>query len=157
MNDIEIIDNLLNIEEVDKISSIMYGIDFPWYLNRVVTTQNYIQFVHIFYNDKINSSLYHILMPIIKKLNFKNLIRIKANFLHRTDNIIEHGYHIDYENCVTAIFYLNSNNGKTVFQNGAEVESVKNRLVIFDSNLYHSGTTCTDQQFRCVINFNYSK
>ena len=31
----------------------------------------------------------------------------------------------------------------------------KNKIVIFDSNIYHRGTKSTDQDFRYIINFNY--
>jgi len=63
--------------------------------------------------------------------------------------------HVDYNDVTTAIFYINTNNGWTNFKNGDKVESVENRLVIFDSNLEHEGVTCTDEIRRLVINFNY--
>ena len=55
----------------------------------------------------------------------------------------------------TAIYYLNTNNGFTKFENGDKVNSVANRMVIFDSNLKHTGTSCTDAHARMLINFNY--
>ena len=65
--------------------------------------------------------------------------------------------HVDFDNFLgkTAIFYVNSNNGYTVFENGLKVDSQENRLVVFNSDLLHAGTTCTDQKIRCVINFNF--
>ena len=56
---------------------------------------------------------------------------------------------------MTGIFYLNSNNGSTVFKSGEEVQSQANRLVLFDSQLEHSGTSCTDERRRVVLNINY--
>ena len=41
------------------------------------------------------------------------------------------------------------------YSNGDKVESVKNRIVIFDSNIPHTGTTVTNQQRRVVLNINY--
>ena len=55
----------------------------------------------------------------------------------------------------TSILYINTNNGWTVIKGYGKVESVANRMVIFDSNLQHSGVTCTDKNRRVVINFNY--
>ena len=55
----------------------------------------------------------------------------------------------------TGIFYVNTNNGKTIFKNGKEVESIKNRMVIFPSNIEHAGTSNTDTENRIVINFNW--
>ena len=56
---------------------------------------------------------------------------------------------------LTAIYYVNTNNGYTYFEDGQKVESVENRLVIMPSNLPHAGATCTDELRRVVINFNY--
>ena len=55
----------------------------------------------------------------------------------------------------TSILYLNTNNGWTAIKGYGKVERVANRMVIFDSNLQHSGVTCTDKNRRVVINFNY--
>ena len=82
---------------------------------------------------------------------------IKANLLFKTPTIIEHGYHVDYRTRPhqTAILYLNSNNGYTRFRGGKKITSEKNKLVKFDGSLWHTGSSCTDQQHRIVINFNY--
>ena len=56
----------------------------------------------------------------------------------------------------SAIFFINTNNGKTLFKNiDKEIISKENRIVIFDGRLEHTGTTCTDQRNRILINFNY--
>ena len=68
------------------------------------------------------------------------------------------GWHRDYETnkTQTAIFYVNSNNGYTIFKESKEkVESVENRLVVFPTNLEHCGVSCTDNNQRVVINFNF--
>ena len=55
-----------------------------------------------------------------------------------------------------AIYYFNTNNGYTLFENGDKVESIRNRLIMFKSNLRHTGTTCTDKPNRYVLNINYN-
>ena len=55
----------------------------------------------------------------------------------------------------TAIYYVNSNDGYTLFEDGTKVESVGNRLVRFPTNIKHTGTTCTDANRRVLINFNW--
>ena len=55
----------------------------------------------------------------------------------------------------TSILYMNTNNGYTEFQNGAIVESIENRMVVFPAEMKHRGTSCTDEKIRVVINFNY--
>jgi len=58
--------------------------------------------------------------------------------------------------CTTGIFYLNTNNGETIFENGERVKSVENTFVTFPSNLRHTGTTNTcNAAYRVVLNFNY--
>ena len=56
---------------------------------------------------------------------------------------------------MVAIYYVNSNDGYTEFRDGTKVESIANRLAIFPSTMEHTGSTCTNTKFRCVINFNF--
>ena len=55
----------------------------------------------------------------------------------------------------TSIYYVNSNDGYTEFKDGTIIESVENRLVIFPSDMRHTGTTCTNAKNRIVVNINY--
>ena len=81
--------------------------------------------------------------------------RVTASLTSRTVFNRKTGYHIDYPNIRTAIFYLNTNNRYTKFKKHGKVKSIENRIVIFNSNLEHQGVTCTDEKRRVVINFNY--
>ena len=91
--------------------------------------------------------------------------KIKANLLTRTPNIIENSFHVDetgrpekkLKQLTTSIFYVNTNNGYTKFEDGTKVESIANRMVTFPTNMKHTGTSCTDERTRVVINFNYFK
>jgi hypothetical protein len=90
-----------------------------------------------------------------EKLGFRTLCRIKANLTPRKDKLMENSLHIDSKHGdLTAIYYLNTNNGYSYFEDGTKVNSVANRMVIFPMNILHSGTTSTDTH-RTVINFNY--
>ena len=91
----------------------------------------------------------------LDKLEVKELIRIKPNLNVKTEVPIQTGYHIDYPDATTAVFYLDTNNGGTELNKTTFVESVANRIVIFDSNIQHTGVTCTDQKKRIVLNINY--
>ena len=160
----KIIDDFLNKSDFLKIKESLLSDEFPWYYTKVLdrtpvsmeAKEYNFQFTHTFYKDSkpISNGIF-LLDPIINAISPNNILRIKANLNINTEKIIEHGHHIDFDDCTTAIFYVNSNNGKTIFQNGSVVESLENRLLIFNSNLLHSGTTCTDENVRCVINFNY--
>ena len=46
---------------------------------------------------------------------------------------------------------------ETIFEDGKKVESVANRMLTFPANMKHTGTSCTDEKTRVVINFNYNK
>ena len=87
-------------------------------------------------------------------------LRVKANLNpRRCDHDQLGAFHQDFaiENATTAIFYLNTNNGWTQFEDGTKVESVENRLVTFPATTHHVGFSCTDESVRIVLNLNYIK
>jgi hypothetical protein len=159
----KLIDNFLPEEDYIFIKNLLIkDSSFPWYLNKKIISSDdpdkgNIQFTHTFYDTwGFKSSFGDSLAPIIDKINPKAWLRIKANLGLVSSEIKEQGWHVDYEfNCTTAIFYVNSNNGYTIFEDGTKIESVGNRFVSFNSELKHSGTTHTDSTVRSVINFNY--
>ena len=146
---------------------------FPWYYGKVVSYKDELevgirknitckdsfnqQFVHGVYNNyRIRSNIFDILEPVFEEMDIKSLIRIKINLNPRTEKVIEHGLHIDsYVDSTTSILYVNTNDGYTKFEDGMKIESKENRLITFPSSMYHTGTTCTDDPGRIVINFNY--
>ena len=163
--DIEVFDNFLEHELFKKISDKI--INSQWSYSDLIISldkricdelDNHQMYNMIYSDDEPKSDMFHLIraMMMNDKFNFKSLIKIKANLSFRTTEKIIHGYHVDvpYE-CKTAIYYLNTNDGCTMFKDGREIGSVENRLVIFNSQLEHTGTTCTDQKIRSVINFNY--
>jgi hypothetical protein len=164
-DDYQVIDNFLDQESFNALKSVMTAYEFPWFWNEGVVSigdpkLNEFQFTHPFYkNHTIHSNYFDVVNPILVKINPIAIMRIKANLNPRTEEIIEHGYHIDLENAPsnhrTAVFYVNTNNGYTKFEDGTTVESVENRLVSFKTPLLHTGSTATDVNRRIVINFNY--
>jgi len=95
------------------------------------------------------------LVPIIEKLNYKALIRIKANMYPSTENLLEHAPHQDFSfNNKSAVYYINTNDGYTQIGD-IKVDSIKNRFVVFDGAMDHYSTNCTDEQVRVTINFNF--
>ena len=139
----------------------------PWYYNSIIDSVDDVdkfQFIHLFYTDWVPiSTVIDRLTPIMNKINPLSFWRIKANLLTRTSSIDEQTFHTDISSMseeklkqwTTSIFYVNTNNGYTEFENGTKVESVANRMVTFPANVKHTGTSCTDERTRVVINFNY--
>ena len=77
-----------------------------------------------------------------------------------TETNIRTPFHIDIlkaENfkSYTGIYYVNTNDGYTSFENGDTYNSVENRLITFPSHLRHAGSTPSNTKARFVINFNY--
>ena len=153
----EIHDDFLPKKKFEDIERIVLSTYFPWnYIGKqsYEETEDSFQFQHTFYREGQSPSGYNaIIRPILEKLG-GTLIRAKAVLTPKTENPRHSGFHIDYANMKTATYYLNSNNGYTGFRDGSRVESVSNRMLVFDSNLEHEGVTCTDKKRRVLINFN---
>ena len=158
----KIYDNFLSDGDFVAIQSYLMGENFPWYYNSYISTYDqkelyHFQFVHIFYDHHSpQSNAYSLVEPIIDKIKPKSLIRIKGNLSTIRPDQIEGGFHTDYNfHCTTAVFYVNTNNGYTLFESGDKIESIQNRLVTFPSHYRHTSVSQTDTQVRCVLNFNY--
>ena len=122
------------------------------------------QFIHTFYDVGIPQSPHMgTLQFFVDSLQPVSIWRIRGNLLTRLPTIVENPFHTDMaflleekaKQWTTSIFYVNTNNGYTIFEDGTKVESVANRMITFPANLKHTGTSCTDQQVRIVINFDY--
>jgi|TARA_B100000085_G_C18513687_1_gene500756 hypothetical protein len=158
----KIISNFLDKQNFLELKENMLGSYFPWFLAEGVVKpgDNQYQFIHNFYKaNEITSPFYKLLLPTLDKIKLRALIRIKANLIYKTQKIIEHGFHIDNpisktSKQKTAILYINTNNGYTKFKK-LKVNSEENKMIIFNSKEEHTGSSCTDQEFRVVINFNY--
>ncbi len=158
----KIIDDFLSKEEFEVIQNIMMGHELDWYFSSITTEKRHsdeFQFCHVFYRDGEPLKKYSLIFPLLDKIGPFCVISAKANLLTKTTEIIEYGFHVDIdkENITTAVFYINTCNGYTLFRDGTKVQSKANRLVIFDSQLEHTGSSCTDAPTRVVINLNYFK
>ena len=138
----EVTDNFLHKNDFNKLEQVICDPQFPWYYYPAITYEEgkedltekdltQYQFTHMFYqHNKPNSNYFDTLLPLIDKLGCKALR--------------------------TAVFYVNTNNGYTKFKkNNKKVSSIKNRVVVFNSNLEHLGTNTTNCKRRIVININY--
>lgn len=152
--------------EADRVEQILTNPEFPWYLNRILykvliaPEYNY-QMNHSFYLHDTYNSPYKELIDIFRyKLNWVTLVKCRANLIFRTDKIVQHGWHTDFNDprMTTALYYVNTNNGYTIFEDTKEKHmSIKNKFIEFPTLQSHAGTTCTDAPYRICINFNYYK
>ena len=154
----ELIDNFLEPKDLKKIQDLFLGRKIAWNCSDgiVLPGDGAFQFIHVLYSNYAPASpFFNELAPIWQKIDPCSIVRSKANLTMKTVEHDKSAYHSDVDNCITAIYYVNTNNSYTEFQNGMKVDSIENRIVIFDSNEKHRAVTTTDTARRVVINFNY--
>lgn len=163
-DEIKVIDNFLDKKIFkDLQDTLLNKSEFPWFLNyNKVIDDGVTQFTHMFYYDFIpNSAYYNNLLPFFKILQPNAIKRVKANLTIKETEVKPYGLHQDYNDDLslnqmkTAIYFLNTTNGPSVFENNKKVNCVENRIVIFPTKVLHAGSTHTDSQVRGVINFNW--
>ena len=166
-----IIDDYLPKEEYGNLYHTLMGQEMEWNFEKTV---DYIEdekfmFTHLFWTPKLGqvSKIWDRIKLLIEDLKPQVLIKIKANLQTKTKDHIENNFHYDHELVgsrlsdgtlisYTAIYYVNTNNGYTLFEDGnCKVDCVGNRMIIFDSSKLHKSISSTDQKTRVVINFNY--
>ena len=170
MSELEVVDNFLPDDQFLIIESAFTNIKFPWcfvpqikgvFGKKLAYGCERDQFVHEFWNpiEGNVSEHYKLMTPFINRLKPAAVLRSKVNLQPRHDEIIEDPLHTDFDNisASTSIFYVNTCNGYTHFEDGTKVDSVANRLITFPTQTKHGGACCTDTVARIVINFNYHK
>lgn len=168
---VNVIDNFLDVNVFQTLQKEIYGPNLPWFHQSTTVydwenskfaqnqnNPNDWQLTHTFYKHNLpRSDKFYLLTPLLEKLNPSALLKAKANLVPKTENIFIQPMHIDISmfKGKTSVYYINSNDGFTVFEDGTKIESIANRMIIFDSTIKHAGTTCTNTRNRCVINFNF--
>ena len=167
---IQLYDNFLPKEQFELLQNFLLGEDCPWYFNRFTTLRpersidaaeaafrEGCKFTHTFWRDMEGptSPYYKKLLPLLEKCNAKHVVKIKANLLLKTSEVIEHCFHTDTNvDCTTVVYYLNTCDGFTHFENGSKIETEENRAVIFNSQIPHGGSTTSNADNRIVLNIN---
>lgn len=178
---IQIIDNVLSEESLKELQALAVGYGSVPYNYSDAAVPQYEQdkhshlahisedlpyghhhFVHKIFESslRLESSILPVLEPILDYLAPVAIFRVKMNMNMPTKEHRLGGWHTDFDSkstngAFTAVFYVTSNNGYTLLEDGTKIDSVENRLVVFPSNVIHSGVSQTDDSPRCVININY--
>jgi hypothetical protein len=158
--EIEIIENAISEFDFYQIQKEIMGHNFPWHFMEGITqgVDNQWQYSHVLYdNYSPCSSYYDMIMPyIIPIIKPKSLYKIGISAVPScVDTIIQNPWHQDCTQSKTATLYINTNNGQTRFKTGECIDSIENRMIIFNSLAYHTGTNCTDQNRRIVMTVMY--
>ena len=157
-------DDYLQNDDLLLILDTLSGETFPWFYQGFPERTSYkdILLGHEFYHHTgpvpyCEGEGMKLLEPLLNKIQPTALIRIKANSYPNTNTIHEHKMHTDMNYGYTSIFYINTNDGYTKFDDGTVIESVQNRLLTFPNRTTppHCSSSCTDARVRYNININY--
>lgn len=169
MTEVAVGDDFLDATIWERIHAETTSAEFPWYYNDKVIDgygadqQEHLsnfQFCHNLYSDNgIQSDTFDMFVPLLGRLRAREIIRMKLNLtVHGQDNS-QLAWHSDHKtgDAWTAVYYINDNNGGTMFHDGTMVENKPNRVVIFPSELVHCGVRATNAKQRIVVNVVYRK
>ena len=163
----KVIDDFLPLETFKTVQQFFLSNQIPWYYNDSIAgintdLDNYQLCYNFFdiqqpFKESCPCKYSQFIRPVLAKISPKYVLRVKANLRPRTSHMQYCGqFHTDMKiNQYTAIFYLNSNNGYTLFEDDTRVFSKENRLCVFHGHTEHAGASCTDQRRRIVLNINY--
>jgi hypothetical protein len=163
----EVIDDFLDQSSYNNLKGMIEDdVNMPWFFKntQVSKTKDSFYFYHVFYtHHESNSPLFpSINNLLLSKMDIKALINVRANLVTNTYGYGFNNKHTDNytgdHSHKTAIFYLGTNNGSTILyldSGEKEIETVDNRLLIFDSGIKHHSKHQTDVDRRIVININY--
>tara|TARA_B100001094_G_scaffold52855_1_gene48333 strand:+ start:1235 stop:1777 length:543 start_codon:yes stop_codon:yes gene_type:complete len=176
---IEVIDNFLPHQDFQNIEK--YFIDILQWKYQPCKVydgpnenniDNY-QFEHSFYFQQSWDGIFRCeispdfesVVPLLNKIDFLALHKVKANLEPLKSKQFFSDFHYDWAESVedpipsnkmtTAIYYVNTCDGYTEFEDGTKTQCVANRLVKFPSNLKHRGVSQTDNRLKSVINLNF--
>ena len=131
--------------------------------------------IHHFYNNHVpKNHFFNNIIPLLDSLGRHNgvnpprvgsgygttdgvcLIRAKGNLYPNTKILHEHPMHGDLPfPHSAAILSLNTCDGYTKLKDGTKIDSVANRILLFDASNEHCSTTTTNVSARINININY--
>ena len=167
-----VIDDFLDPAACACLREALLAPGFPWEASQILSTRAAAhlapdenrQLVHGFLlhtpGMRVRSPHLDLLAPLQARLSALlgpiGLVKAKANRTASRSRHIEYGLHVDTvrRGATTAIYYLNTNNGYTRFEDGSSIASVANRIVLFDSAMRHTGAASTDGIERLVLNLN---
>jgi hypothetical protein len=177
----KIIDNILPEEEFAILEHKVMG-KFPWYFGRKGNgSEEDNLFLYSWFHIITGGltwvegeqgifarTVYRILQ--LAGENVKDVFRVRMILNTATDKPYNAGAHVDRDgNHRTALLYINDSDGPTIIYNEresaitptdftvqAEVLPKRNRLLCFDGQQYHAGTTPTTVPRRVIMNINYS-
>jgi hypothetical protein len=158
--DYKVIKNFLPNEDFQKLKNLLFGENISWYYLKHMVHSDDGFFAHNFFNHSSPRSDYFndFIIPILIKLNFAAVIKVRANFTFKKKKKYFSQFHTDCSFInKTAILYMNTCNGYTILDEKLKIKikCEENKMLIFNSQIKHCLASQTDEEKRIVINFNY--
>ena len=166
---VQIFNNFLDQEVFLEIKKFIMSPRCQWrYVNYIAhkdgrDNDNDGYFVHSFkdchpqtFEDRYpESPHFPLIAKILDKIQYQNILRIRSSLYPRRDVQKPDPFHVDYNfPHRVCIFYVNTNNGYTMFENGEKIPSVENQLATFDGSEKHCSVVQTDTPARYIVNIN---
>tara|TARA_Y100000052_G_scaffold1017_1_gene871 strand:+ start:429 stop:989 length:561 start_codon:yes stop_codon:yes gene_type:complete len=176
--DLKIMDNFLDEEDFKYLVDMFSHQETPWYYTPGISDDDSsaqysgsnpldnFMFAHMIYSDyqprsNCYQKLYDMIIPKLVNnigMDFNVMTRMKANMYPRTSEVNIHPWHVDTSHQPLlrgALLMLNTCDGYTGFIDGTQVDSVGNRMVLFDATEKHHSTSCSNAPVRLTLNINY--
>ena len=154
----KVIKNYLEESVFKEIEKIVFSGYFPLYYTNCLAGLNDksdFVFTHYFFieNRKNSDFMDSVVLPILKNIKYKKLLRVKLNCFTKKNKHIYSKIHTDQKDKhKVAIFSLNTCNGFTYFkENNKKIKSVKNQMLLFDGSKKHASVNQTDTNLRMNI------
>ena len=166
---VQIFNNFLDQEVFLEIKKFIMSPRCQWrYVNYIAhkdgrDNDNDGYFVHSFkdchpqtFEDRYpESPHFPLIVKILDKIQYQNILRIRSSLYPRRDVQKPDPFHVDYNfPHRVCIFYVNTNNGYTMFESGEKIPSVENQLATFDGSEKHCSVVQTDTPARYIVNIN---
>ena len=166
---VQIFNNFLDQEVFLEIKKFIMSPRCQWrYVNYIAhkdgrDNDNDGYFVHSFkdchpqtFEDRFpESPHFPLIAKILDKIQYRNILRIRSSLYPRRDVQKPDPFHVDYNfPHRVCIFYVNTNNGYTMFESGEKIPSVENQLATFDGSEKHCSVVQTDTPARYIVNIN---
>ena len=166
---VQIFNNFLDQEVFLEIKKFIMSPRCQWrYVNYIAhkdgrDNDNDGYFVHSFkdchpqtFEDRYpESPHFPLIAKILDKIQYQNILRIRSSLYPRRDVQKPDPFHVDYNfPHRVCIFYVNTNNGYTMFESGEKILSVENQLATFDGSEKHCSVVQTDTSARYIVNIN---
>jgi hypothetical protein len=175
MDSPKIYEDFLPQEQAYQLSSFLESTNIRWEYNTHVVGTKYVEDLQHIKEDpeawQLVCEMYHgwkgvvdqsivEMSDLLSTIGPQSIARLKSNLNRKTLDPCKSPWHTDFypplKGHTTAIWYSNTNNGYTEFEDGTKIESIANRLVTFPATWKHRGVTCTDALHRIVVNINFA-